>query len=159
MQNEVENGFWMFVNGRRGGLSISTLMIYWDFHIQPFSCFPENGLKNDKVLSLGRRCGEHVVDVRAHHMWLSRRSGGKRSRKVLKIWYYGSDFLLKLLYRPNRSIPNIYRITLLKFIAVLKKTKKQQNCKLTQLEKKIFFEGISILTISCVLQEVICNIG
>lgn len=39
-------------SGRRGGQSISTLMIYWDFHIQPFSCFPENGLKNDKVLSL-----------------------------------------------------------------------------------------------------------
>ena len=53
------------VGAKRAGLSISELLIYWDFHTQPALGFPENGPKKRKYpVSLqfcGRRC---LVDAR-----------------------------------------------------------------------------------------------
>ncbi len=38
----------MVVGARRADLSISQLLIYWDFHTQPSLGFTENGLKKRK---------------------------------------------------------------------------------------------------------------
>ncbi len=38
----------MVVGARRAGLSISKLLIFWDFHAQPSLGFTENGPKNIK---------------------------------------------------------------------------------------------------------------
>ncbi len=44
--SDFERG--MVVGARRADLSISKLLIYWDFHAQPSLGFTENGPKNIK---------------------------------------------------------------------------------------------------------------
>ncbi len=45
--SDFERG--MVVGARQAGLSISKLLIYWDFHAQPSLGFTENGLKRENI--------------------------------------------------------------------------------------------------------------
>uniref|UniRef100_A0A9J8B9K2 Uncharacterized protein n=1 Tax=Cyprinus carpio carpio TaxID=630221 RepID=A0A9J8B9K2_CYPCA len=55
--SDIERG--MVVGARRAGLSVSKLLIYWDFHAQPSLGFTEK-ISSEQQLC-GRKC---LVDVR-----------------------------------------------------------------------------------------------
>ncbi len=49
------------VSARRAGLSISKLLIYWDFHAQPSLGFTENGPKKRKYPVSGSCVDENAL--------------------------------------------------------------------------------------------------
>ena len=51
----------MVVGTRRAGLSISKLLIYWDFHTQPSLGFTENGPKKRKYPVSGSCVDENAL--------------------------------------------------------------------------------------------------
>ncbi len=51
----------MVVRVRRAGLSISKLLIYWDYYAQPSLGFPENGPKKRKYPVSGSCVDENAL--------------------------------------------------------------------------------------------------